>query len=140
MVTGPIPAFSNPTPNPQYFQPWKFNISAITLGVTTLVTLVIPSITTLNMSLGQLVRFIIPPSFGTRQLNEMSGYVIGLTLPNQVTVNINSIGFDPYIASSATTPAQLLSIGDINSGAINANGPKSLETFIEGSFINISPN
>lgn len=139
-ITGPIPLYSNPNPNPQYYQPWKFNISAITKGLTTVVTLTIPAITTLNIVVGQLVRFIIPPTYGIRQLNEMQGYVILVTNPNQVTVGIDSRFFDAYIASSQPTPAQLLPVGDINSGAINTTGAQSIKTFINGSFQNIGPN
>lgn len=139
-TTGPIPIYNNPTPNPQYYKPWRFNISAITQGKTTLVTLVIPSVTVLNLSLRQLVRFIIPPTYGIRQLNEQTGYIIGITLPNQVTVDINSSFFDPFIASSQPTPAQLVPVGDVNTGAINVTGAQSIKTFIDGSFRDISPN
>lgn len=139
-ITPPIPLYSNPNPNPQFYQPWKFNISAIVLGRTTLVTLTIPAITTLNIVIGQLVRFIIPPTYGTRQLNEVTGYVISVIPPNQVIVDVDSSFFDPFIASSQPTPAQLLPVGDINSGAINTTGAQSTKTFISGSFINIGPN
>lgn len=139
-TTGPIPLYNNPNPNPQFYQPWKFNISAITQGRTTVVTLVIPSTITLNIVLGQLVRFIIPPTYGIRQLNERQGYVILVTNPNQLTIDIDSRFFDPYISSSQPTPAQLLPVGDVNTGAINNNGSQSIQTFINGSFINIGPN
>lgn len=139
-TTGPIPLYNNPTPTPQYFKPWRFNISAIAQGQTTLVTLVIPSVTVLNMVVGQLVRFIIPPTYGIRQLNEVQGYVILITLPNQVTIDVDSRFFDPFIASSQPTPAQLIPVGDVNSGAINTTGAQSTKTFIDGSFRNISPN
>lgn len=139
-ITGPIPLYNNPTPNPQYYKPWKFNISAITQGKTTLVTLVIPSVTVLNLVIGQLVRFIIPPTYGIRQLNEVPGYIIDITLPDQVTIDIDSRFFDPFIASSQPTPAQLIPVGDVNTGAINVTGAQSTKTFIDGSFRDISPN
>jgi hypothetical protein len=138
-ITGPIAPYSNVPIEPQYYSPWRFVISAISLGVTTTVTLVIPAITDLNYVIGQLVRLIIPPTFGCRQLNGKVGYVTAVTLPNQVTLALNSIGADPYIASSATTPAQILAIGDINSGATNL-GRQNNFTYVPGSFINISPN
>lgn len=138
-ITGPIALYSNLPIEPQYYSPWRFVISAITLGVTTTVTMVIPSITNLNYVVGQQVRLIIPPTFGCRQLNEQTAYVIAVTPPNQVTLNLNSLGSDPYVASSATTPAQILAIGDITGGPINVSRSNQT-TFIPGSFINISPN
>lgn len=140
-ISGPIALYNNPPPNPQYFQPWRFAISGVTLGVTTTITVTVPSSTELNYEVGQLVRLIIPPTFGCRQLNGRTGYVLSVTDPDQVEVGIDSsLGVDAYIASSATTPAQILPIGDINSGQINSNGLNVSLVAIPGSFINISPN
>lgn len=139
-ISGPIAPFNNPPIEPQFFQPWGFVISNITLGKKTVVTMIIPSITTLNYVIGQQVRLLIPNTFGCRQLNGQSGFVIGITLPNQVTLDINSLGIDPYIASSATTRAQIIAIGDINFGIISTTGRINLKTDIPGSFENISPN
>jgi hypothetical protein len=89
---------------------------------------------------GQQVRLIVPSSFGSRQLNESQAYVISIPQPNQVELTLNSSqGVDAYIASSATTTAQILAIGDINSGIINNTGIINFNTSIPGSFINISP-
>jgi hypothetical protein len=131
---GPTPPYSNPPIEPQYYQPSQFFISNITLGVNTTIT------TTKNMNyvIGQQIRLIIPPSFGTRQLNEQTGYVIAIPQSNQVVVDIFSIGMDQFINSTATTKPQILAIGDINSGPINPNGKYTI-TSIPGSFINISP-
>lgn len=116
-------------------------ISGITRGRQTTVT------TTLDMDyvIGQLIRFIIPPSFGIRQLNERQGYVIDIPASNQVKVDIDSIGMDAYVSSSATTKAQILAIGDINSGYTSTTG-RSIPTVngntqitTPGAFINISP-
>jgi len=139
-ITGPIPPFQNLPIMPQYFAPWAFVISGITLGVTTTVTMIIPSTTTLNYVVGQLVRLLIPASFGCTQLNEQTAYVLTVTAPNQVTLALNSVGGNPYISSSATTPAQIVAVGDINSGAINNNGGQNFGTYIPGSNINVSPN
>lgn len=135
VLSYPIPAYSNLPIEPQFYAPNFFFISSITLGLQTIVT------TTLNHNyvIGNQVRFVIPPSFGTRQLNEQSGYVIAIPAPNMVTVSIDSAKYDAFIASSATTKAQILAIGDVNSGAINANGNLNLNLNIPGSFINISP-
>jgi hypothetical protein len=139
VISYPVPLYANVPIEPQYFTPWRFVISAISLGATTTVTMTIPAITTLNYVVGQLVRLIIPPTFGCRQLNGQEAYVIAVTLPNQVTLALNSIGSDAYIASSQPTPAQILAIGDVNSGATNL-GRQNNFTYVPGSFINISPN
>lgn len=139
-IVGPVPLYSNPPIEPQYFQPWSFPISAISLGVTTIVTLTIPAITNLNYFAGQQVRLLIPPTFGCRQLNNSLSYVLSIVSSNQVELNLNSTMADPYFASSATTPAQLIAVGDINTGPINSQGRVNNGTFIQGSFINISPN
>jgi len=140
-ITGPIALYNNVPIEPQFYTPWRFVISAISLGITTTVTMTIPSITNLTYIVGQLVRLIIPPTFGCRQLNGQTAYVIGVTQPNQVTLALNSSqNVDPYIASSATTPAQILAIGDISTGAINNNGSQNQTTYVKGAFINVSPN
>lgn len=135
VISSPFPAYQNLPIEPQFYQPSRFVISGITLGVTTTVTTTVNN----NYTIGQQVRLIIPPSFGCRQLNEQSGYVLSIPNPNQVVVSINSVGSDPYIASPAHTQAQILAIGDVNSGQTNSNGRNSNITYVPGSFINISP-
>jgi len=135
VISYPIPPYSNLPINAQYYEPSRFVISAISLGQTTIITTTINN----NYVIGQLVRLIIPPSFGTRQLNEQEGYVISIPTANQVELNIYSVGFDLFINSTATTQAQILAIGDINSGTQNSNGRSNTGTFIPGAFINISP-
>lgn len=134
-ISGPIPPYNNLPIEPQFYQPSRFVISAITLGATTLVT------TTVNQNyvIGQEVRLIIPPSFGSVQLNGKTGIVISIPASNQVEININSSkNVDPFVSSNATTQAQILAIGDVNSGTTNL-GRNNNTTFIPGSFINISP-
>ena len=141
VISYPIPAYSNLPINAQFYQPSRFVISAISLGRTTTVS----TTQNVNYVIGQQVRLIIPPTFGTRQLNEQTGYVISIPNPNQVTLNINSTGFDAFINSSATTQAQILGIGDVNTGYTSPSGRSILPTngntniVIPGSFINISP-
>lgn len=138
-ITGPIALYNNVPATPQYFQPWRFAITGITLGQTTTLTLTIPSTTTLNYVVGQQVRLNIPPTFGCRQLNNQTGFVTSITLPNQITINLNSQGVDPYIASSATTPAQVVAIGSNSTGNVSSTGRSIPIVDIPGSFINISP-
>lgn len=135
VISYPIPPYANVPIQSDFYQPSQFFISAITLGQTTTVT----TTTDNNYVIGQEVRLIIPPSFGCRQLNQQTGIVLSLPAPNQVEININSIGYDQFIASSAPSKAQILAIGDVNTGQTNTNGIISSLTFVPGSFINISP-
>ena len=137
-IIGPIAPESNPPIMPQYFVPWAFVITAISLGYPTVVTMTIPPITTLNYTIGQLVRLIIPPANGCRQLNQQVAYVLAVTPPNQVSLDLNSSGGNQFIATSTGQNPQIIAVGDINSGPTNT-GRSGNTTFIPGSFINISP-
>lgn len=135
--SGPIAPERNPPIEPENFKPSRFEISDIDLGVNTTVT----TDEDHNYVIGQLVRFLIPPTFGTRQLNEITGYVTSIPASTQVVVNIDSRDFNSFIAnpSFGPTPPQILAIGDINTPSPNASGRSSVTTFIPGSFRNISP-
>ena len=134
---GPIALYNNLPIEPQFYQPNRFVISSIALGQTTIVT----ATENLNFAISQLVRLLIPPSFGSYQLNEMEGYVLSLPTSNSVEISIDSLrNVDPFVIPPNTTDsAQILPIGDISSGPINTNGRTGNITFIPGSFINISP-
>ena len=141
VISYPIPPYSNVPIEPQFYQPSRFVISGIALGFTTTIT----TTEDMNYVIGQLVRLIIPASFGTRQLNQQEGYVVAIPSANQVTVTINSQNSSPFVNSSATTKAQILAIGDVNTGYASSTG-RSIPTIngntqitIPGSFINISP-
>ena len=134
VISFPVPLYANVPIHDEYYIPNFFLISGITLGVTTIVTTSVNH----NYVIGQQVRLIIPPTFGTRQLNEKSAFVIDIPSSTQVTLNINSQGMDAFIASSASTKAQILAIGDVRSGQINIT-PVNLNLNIPGSFENISP-
>ncbi len=136
VISYPIPAYSNVPIEAQFYQPSQFFISDITLGQTTTVTTTVDH----NYVIGQQVRLLIPPSFGCIQLNNQTGFVITIPADDEVELDICSIGGDSYIASSATTKAQILAIGDISSGVINSSGRAPTGTYIPGSFIDISPN
>jgi hypothetical protein len=134
VISYPIPAYQNVPIMAQYFKPSQFIISNVILGSQTIVQ----TTENTNYVIGQEIRLIIPPSFGCRQLNNQTGYVISINA-NQVTTTIDSsVNVSPYISSSATTPAQILAIGDINTGNISFNPPK-IPPHIPGSFRNISP-
>lgn len=135
---GPIAPESNPPINPQYYQPSLFYISAITLGANTTITTSVDH----NYVVGQLVKLLIPFTYGAQQLNQQEGYVISIPAPDQVVVNINSIKANAFIPSPTYGPTlpQIIAVGDVNSGQINASGRIQNITYINGSFINISPN
>jgi hypothetical protein len=136
VISFPIPPYSNLPINAEYYLPNFFFISEVTLGITTTVT----TTEDVNFVIGQLVRLIIPTTFGCRQLNGVEGYVISIPAPNQVILSIDSsVNVDPFVSSAATTRPQILAVGDVNNGAINNSGRNNNITFIPGSFINISP-
>ena len=135
VISYPIPPYQNVPIHAEYYQPSQYFISGITLGTYTLVTTTVNH----NYVVGQQVRLIIPPSFGTIGLNEKQAKVMAIPNPNQVLLNISSIGLSAFNTSTATTQPQILAIGDVNNGQVNANGPFYQGTFILGSFIDISP-
>jgi hypothetical protein len=135
VISYPIPPYSNPPINPQYYQPSRFVISGVTRGTITTIT------TTQNMNyvIGQLIRLVIPPSFGIRELNGQTAFVLSIPNLNQVVINIDSTSYSAFTNSNATTQAQILGIGDINNGYISNTGNVISNPEIPGSFINISP-
>jgi hypothetical protein len=133
---GPTPPYNNPPIEPQYFKPSQFFISAITLGVLTTITTTVP----MNYVIGQQVRLLIPNGFGSRQLNEQTGFVLSIPGPTQIVIDLNSQNSDPFINNATlTTKAQILAIGDENSGSISHHGRINYFTTIPGAFRNISP-
>ncbi len=138
VITFPVPAYQNLPIEPQFYQPSRFVISNITLGSTTLITTSVDH----NYVIGQEIRLLIPAIFGSFQLNEVTGTVLSIPTSTQVQVSIDSSrNVDPFFASSATYPsvAQIVAVGDFNNGQINSNGRIQNITYINGSFINISP-
>jgi hypothetical protein len=124
--------------NIDYYTPQEFTISNITFGTTTTIT------TTENLDIvpGQEIRLHIPPTFGTRELNQQLAYVISLPSANQAEININtSLGYTPYVVSPAfaPTPASICPIGTIRNGQINVISRTNVRIDVPGSFRNISP-
>lgn len=135
LIFGPIAPESNPRINPQYYLPSVFDISAINLGSQTTITTSVNH----NYVIGQSIRLLIPMTYGSFQLNGLQGIVTAIPAANQVTVNIDSKQANAFKIGATTTPAQIIAIGDVNSGVINATGRINNGTFIPGSFIDISP-
>lgn len=136
IISGPVAPYNNVAVNPQYYAPRKFLILDITLGQTTTVTTTVDH----DYTIGQLVRLIIPQFNGTFQLNGQTGLVIDIPDTDVVILNIDSSFYSLFQVSTYPTQPQILAIGDVNSGNINANGNLDTSTDIPGSFINISPN
>lgn len=137
---------SNPDINPQYYEPSRFRILAITKGLTTTVTMDPSSIGGVtvdpNYVIGQEVRINIPKAYGMRQINRQTAIVISIPSSVQVVLNIDSRFYDSFIVSPSYTnqKPEIIAIGDVNSGAINSSGRTNLGTYIPGSFIDISPS
>lgn len=212
VISYPIPPYQNLPIESQFYQPRRFVIEDITLGITTLVTTTVDH----DYVIGQQVRLLIPSIFGSYQLNYAFGYVLSIPTDSSVvigidsvganafisspytaditnisqaasavvtannsftagqtvvfsevggmteinglsgvitvrsstmfTVSINSLAFTAYssdgIASLVNVPqnqAQIIAIGDVNTGTVNSNGRTNQTTYIPGSFIDISP-
>ena len=136
VISYPTPPYRNPPIEAQYYQPSRFVISGITLGVTTTVT----TVGNHNYVVGNQCRLLIPNGYGSTKLSEKKGLVISVPTANTVILDLTSIYADPFIAASLPQQPQILAVGDLNSGAINASGNMATSTSIPGSFINISPN
>lgn len=137
VISYPIPIYQNLPIQAQFYQPSLFFISNIILGLVTTVQ----TTEDVNYTVGQEIRLLIPPSFGSYQLNGKTAFVIDIPSTNQVILNLDSSSnVDTYIASTnATQSAQIVAVGDINNGNISVNGARNVPTNVLGSFINISP-
>jgi hypothetical protein len=134
---GPRAPERNPRIHPEYYAPSRFNISDISLGLVTIVTTSVPH----NYVVGQQVRLYVPVFYGTYQISGKNGIVMSIPSPTEVTIDINSVGYNRFnpTPTYVSTSAQIMAIGDVNTGAINADGGLNQSTAIPGSFINISP-
>lgn len=132
---GPIPPFNNPTPQPQYFEPSLFFISAITQGLTTVVSTSVDH----NYVIGQQVRIKIPEFNKMIQINGQTAFVISIPASNQIEINVDSRSFDPFSTSTNRNQPQIAAIGDINNGIVSSTGRSLPTTTMPGSFQNISP-
>lgn len=136
VVSYPIPAYQNLPIQANFYSPSRFVIQNISLGTTTTVT----ATQDMNYVVGQECRLLVPASFGSYQLNNITGFVVGLPSSSSVTLSINSSqNVDAFISSTAKTVAQIIAIGDINLGTTNSQGRVNNGTTIPGAFIDISP-
>ncbi len=82
---------------------------------------------------------------GTTEINLRTGMITSIS-PTAFTVEMDTTLFSSYISGGIATlyvfpqpQAQIIAIGDINSGIISSTGTVNSSTNIPGSFINISP-
>lgn len=136
VISYPTPVYQNLPIEPQFYEPSRFVISAITLGKTTIVETTEVN----NFPIGQLVRLLIPATYGSYQLNNVTGYVISIPADDQVELSIDSLrNVNAFVIGSGVCQAQIIAVGDINQGTINNNGPIIPDIGIPGAFENISP-
>jgi len=134
---------SNPPITPWYYQPSRFPIISISQGATTTITLASTDVGGVtvepNYVVGQLVRIIVPFPYGMTQINNQTAYVISIPSELEIVVNIDSRNYNSFVSdpSFGLNPAQIVAIGDVNSGQINT-GRTGNSTYIPGSFIDIS--
>ena len=138
VISYPIPVFQNVPIHSEYYQPNVFVIASIQRGVTTLVRTTIAT----NFVVGQEIRLLIPPTFGSIELNGSTGFVLSFNSPTIMEVSIDSSRnvtvFDLTAVATIQNP-QVVAIGDVNNGATNSSGLTNQGTFVPGSFINVSP-
>ncbi len=137
--SGPIAPERNPPIEPEFYAPSRFVIEALSYGRNTTVT----TTTLHNYTRGQSVRFLIPQYYGAQQLNNKQGYVSAVPSDTQVVVTINSMGFTPFGFVGSPAPnkknaPQIIALGDVNNGFINAAGRVQNGTYVPGSFIDVS--
>jgi hypothetical protein len=121
---------------PFLYLPQDNVVSAVTTGATTTIA------TTMyhNFYVGQEIAFRVPTLWGTTQLNSLPnglipgspiyGYVVSLTDNWTFVCSINSTGFTAFNTNQSAipsnwTPAQVLAVGDVNTGGqvISAGSP-----------------
>jgi hypothetical protein len=122
---------------PDLYLPGDSIISAITLGATTSISTTAQH----QLHVGQEVGFRIPSVWGTSELNELPnviipgspiyGYVVSVTDLQNVVVNINSASYTAFnsnlaFASSGRSFAQMVPVGDVNSGGVRISSGSQL--------------
>ena len=111
------------------FYPASSLISAIQLGVTTVVTFTAPH----DFTVGEVVSFRVSQQYGTVQLNNQQPTVIAIS-SSTITVPIDSRGYTPFI-SNPTNPQQLAMVVPSSSGVVP--GAFIAQTNLQDAFDNI---
>jgi len=97
-IVGPIAPFSNLPIEAQFYQPSRFEIADIDLGLTTVVTTTEDH----NYVVGQQVRLIIPVLYGAQQLSYQFAYVISIPSSTEVELDLNSLSANEFIENPLT--------------------------------------
>ncbi len=135
---GPIADYRNPPIHPEWYSP-KYAVLQQITPLSSSRT----QITTEESNefvQGQIVRFIIPFGDGMDGLNEREAYVVSILSETEFIADIDTRNFNAF--NPTRNPIQtpyVVPVGDINTGAINSSGRTNNILYIEGSFINISP-
>jgi hypothetical protein len=136
--SGPIAPERNPPITPQYYSPRAVVIFSIT-PISQVSTQIVTS-TSNQFVVGQVVRFDICARVGMQELNQTQAIVYSITndttfLVIADTTTLNS--FNP--SGNSRQESFVVPLGDFNSGQINSSGRINNITYIDGSFINVSP-
>lgn len=135
VISYPVPLYQNLPIESDFYIPRNKTIASITQGITTTVETTAAN----EFVVGQLVRFIIPPAYGIRQLNHILGHVVQVNSTTEFVVDVNTVGMDAFISASSNENPQITPVGDQNSGCPAVTSRSTNQTFIDGSFRNISP-
>lgn len=138
LSASPAGAFVKRVLYPYLYAPGVSFISALTLASTTTVTTTAPH----NLVVGSEVAFRVPALWGTTQLNSLPnplipgspiyGYVVAVSSPTVVVVNINSSAYTAFNSNIAflsypgLTPAQMVAVGDVNTGGLAISAGSAL--------------
>jgi len=122
------------------YTPALNDIDAITQSNPALVT----TIDNHNYVIGQEVQFFIPPQWGIRQLDQLTGYVLSIPALDEFTVSIDTTLFDAFVTPTPSAfividPAQVMGIGDSNFGLNAPGGVVAVPQTIPGAFENQPP-
>ncbi len=96
--------------------PSSLDITAITQSYPMIVTVTVNPVTEANTYIpGQLVRLIVPRSYGMYQANQLTLKILMVT-GSDLYLDVDSTYFDPFVvpASTAETPASLAPAGSRN--------------------------
>lgn len=137
---------------PNLYFPGTQIISFITTGTTT----TIQTTAQHNFVVGQEVAFRIPSIWGTSELNSLPntvipgspiyGYVISVTNPKTVVVNINSTGYTAFNPNQlfASYPGekfpQIVAVGDVNTGGVQISSGSPLYPSPQWSYGTLNSN
>lgn len=113
---------------PQLYLPQDVVVSSVTTGATTTISTAMQH----GLHVGQEVALRVPSAWGTTQLNSLPntsipgspiyGYVVSVTDLQNAVISINSIGYtafnsnQPFASVAGQSFAQILPVGDVNSG------------------------